>query len=77
MEHSEATHDGRPSVLHPTTLEDEYLAQLVRVYGWEYASELLKQDAAMRDAAEQAAKIRRGSNPSPNPLKEACYADFV
>jgi hypothetical protein len=68
--------DGRPTVAHIDTGADELLAELVRVFGWEYAIDLLK-DAAMRDAAEQAAKRKRGSNPNPHSMKEACYADFV
>ena len=74
---NETNYDGRPSVCHIDTGVDEYLAELVRVFGWEYAEELLKQDAAMRYAAEQAAKRKRGSNPNPQSMKEACYADFV
>jgi hypothetical protein len=68
-------YDGRPSVWKDYRQIDEYLDELVRVHGWGYATKLLDQDAAMRDAAEQAAK--NNSRQSTSSMKEACDADFV
>jgi hypothetical protein len=72
-------YDGRPRVWWPDDYSktDQLLAELVRVHGWDYAERLLEQDAAMRDAAEQAAKKTTRQQPKSPSMKEACYADFV
>ena len=76
----EDKYDGRPPVWRADDFRkiDQLLEELVRVHGWKYAETLLEKDAAMRAAAEQAAKTQTRQQPkSPSMMKEACYADFV